>query len=271
MNGRWTPIVRFCISSKIILFSLLFISGVSMASDFTSGVVVGTILADDSSSQQQEPREPDKTIQFTGDDQNPVVNATENSTEEPSTSINNTYSPAFKSPFRSMSDGLLDLISSPIIQGIAILILVFSIFIAVARNEMSVFIIGFGATILIFTAPTIVETILSTPGGGTVSTPNNDYSGVGFGFIFVLVVPVLIIMGYKFLTSSRDEELDEILDSYRERIRDERELSSVDELRERQERENNSEQPEPQPRVISRQNADAGIEITKNKRKIVID
>lgn len=267
MNGRWTPIVRFCISIKIILFSLLFISGVSMASDFTTGVVAGSILADDSSSQQQEPREPDKTIQFTGDDQNPVVNATENSTEEPSTSINNTYSPAFESPFRSMSDALLDLISSPIIQGLAILILVFCIFIAVARNEMSVFIIGFGATILIFTAPTIIETILATPEGGTVSTPNNDYSGVGFGLIFVLGVPVLIMMGYKFLTSGRDEVLDEILAS----DLDERELSSVDELRERQERENNSEQPEPQPRVISQQNADVGIEITKNKRKIVID
>lgn len=379
-----------------------------MASDFTTGVVVGTILADDSSSQQQEPREPDKTIQFTGDDQNPVVIETEtfkagkwrklegpeggyficpgeyrwnandrcrvpdsgfngfmggyrdekelplvkaleqsagkpvelktiehrggnlfvryqlkneasetvsdsqkaakfsataaamsevskhleeraneggqiaaamvegvadaakSATEEPSASINNTYSPGFGSPFQSVADEMLEMMTGPLFKGLALLMLVFGVAQGVIRQNVSSLVMGVMPAILIFTAPTVFEAVLATPGQPSKPIEESD-SGLGFGFIFVLAVPVIIMMGYKFLTSSRDEELDEILASARERIRDEREPPSVDELRERQERENNSEQPEPQPRVISQQNADAGIEITKNKRKIVID
>lgn len=379
-----------------------------MASDFTTGVVVGTILADDSSSQQQEPREPDKTIQFTGDDQNPVVietetfkagkwrklegpeggyficpgeyrwnandrcrvpdsgfngfmggyrdekelplvkaleqsagkpvelktiehrggnlfvryqlkneasqavsdsqkvaklsataaamsevskhleeraneggqitaamvegvaDATESATEEPSASINNTYSPAFESPFPTMADTMLEIMNGTLFKLMAMMMLLVGIITGVARQSISAFVMGVVPAIFIMNAPAVVEAILATPGQPSKAIEGSD-SGLGFGFILILAVPVLIMMGYKFLTSGRDEELDAILASARERIRDEREPPSVDELRERQERENNSEQPEPQPRVISQQNADAGIEITKNKRKIVID
>lgn len=80
--------------------------------------------------------------------------------------------------------------------------------------------------------------------------------------ITVILIPMFLLTVILVFRPSRSP-------STHERIQDECGLQSVDELVERQERVKASEKP--MPRVISQQVTNEAIEITKNKRKVVID
>lgn len=165
--------------------------------------------------------------------------------EEPPTSINNSSSSEIVLFDQGVTDKLLSILSDSDFRAVTWLLLIAGMVNFCIRGRILLFIIGVASLVFAFIAPTyfLRPHLLS-----------RDIIDV----LLVFILPTtLIALTFRYRANKY--------------MRERSELPSIDELKERQEGESDSEQLDPQSRVISQPDADTGIEITKNKRKIVID
>lgn len=202
------------------------------------------------------------------------------SDEESETNQAFQYSGPADSPFQTMHDTLFGFLTGPMTKIVAGMMVLMGIMQGILRQSIMHFAIGIGGGIALMNMPILLEALMAPqfPGpqnndGTTVENPSND---TGIGWMLVLWLPIIVIfIAYKFNSSRREDELDEILSSVRlEQEREQLEPVSIDELRERQaeaEEDSNESPSSPRPKVISESKSEPSIEVEKNKRKVILD
>lgn len=237
----------------ILLVSVLVVPpSVVMAQDFTTGAVVGTILADDGGEKQEEQR--------------------------PSVSPGD--------PLEPMAAFMLSIMNSTFMKIIAMLMLVLGIANGIMRQSIGSLVFAGAITMMIYSAPVVFEAILrvdlASTGGATTQMPGepNDDGAPVFWIIIALTIPPIALSMYRAWKGRRHDELDELIRDYTARQAGETpkrpsdEPASLDELGQRQ---RDNEQAN-EPLVVSTASSapkvekeEEPLELQPGKRKIILD
>lgn len=176
-------------------------------------------------------------------------------------------------PFSDALQQLSDLTDSALVKGMAVIAIFMGLVQGIARQSISALFINVAAGVMILNAPSIMQAIL-VPATTTVDTQDD----IGFSSIALALLPMVLMFSIWFFYKKHRErqELEMLMslagaNGNAQRSAGDSDLPNLNELREQT-------QEQTEPVVLNQSTAapkvqpvEPEIEITKNKRKVILD